>query len=155
MMSVFVLFLNGCSSSDPLTMQIDPVNVKAQMYTYTDLNKNQSELWEITHQYLMNHYEQHQTEIRVMDRANASFIGKGIVKWKISPTEPLYCYSAYDFRFMARDNKARLQLKLLPGVPSLSGCHDWELPSEYGYKQILDKFEAISTQLNHELIGED
>ncbi len=147
---ILATLLSGCSTQlSPLDSPITVFDIKAQTFTYNGLNGKQTTLWEKARRHIIVTYGQSQPILRVENKASGTLLGKGLVRWKLSSAlESRYCYSEYDIRFMARDHKARLQLTLLPGVPTQSECDDWGLPSQYGYDQILDKFELISDNLD-------
>ncbi|MGR6861561.1 hypothetical protein ACU5EH_15305 [Aliivibrio salmonicida] len=146
---MLITLLSGCSTHlTPLDSPITIFDIKAQMFTYTELSDNQNVLWEKARRHLISTYGKSQPILRVENKVNGTLLGKGLVRWKkSSSSDSYYCYSEYDIRFMTRDHKARLQLTLLPGVPAKSECDDWGLPSQYGYEQIIDKFTVMSDDL--------
>lgn len=144
--------LVGCTHLTPLELPILRSDIQTQTYTYNELNGKQDELWEKARKHIHTEYGQGEPVIRVANQMNGTLLGKGVVSWTISPETQLYCYSEYDFRLMARNNKARFQLKLLPGVLTKSNCEGRELPSQYGYKQIIDKFDLMSDRLERALL---
>lgn len=152
----FILGIQGCTNapSSP-NYPIPPKEVKAQTYTYLDLNDNKSDLWKKARNYIASAFGDSKAVLRVEDEDDGTLIGKGLIQWKMldSVLSP-YCYSNYDIRFVAKENKARLQLELLSGVPTGSECVAWKLPSRYGYNQILMKFNNMSSQLKNILKGE-
>ena len=149
---IFTSLLLGCSTHlNPLDLPINLIDIKAQTFTYSDLNEDQNTLWEKARKHILETYGQNQPVIRVVNKENGTLIGKGIIDWKVLPTSESYCYSEYDFRLMARDDKARFQLQLLPGVLAKSNCEGRKLPSQYGYKQIIDKFDIMSDKLESAL----
>lgn len=150
-----LLLIQGCAT-DPNSPDypISQMDIKAQTYTYTDLSGSKTEIWKAARNHLATAYGDSKSVLRVEDENDGTLIGKGLVQWKmLTTTLSPYCYSEYDIRFVAKDNKARLQLELLPGAPSLSECVAWSLPSRYGYDQILEKFAMISDQLESSLNG--
>lgn len=156
-LNLFWFFLlQGCAT-DPSSPNypISQSEIQAQTYTYLNLKGNKTELWKSARNYIATAYGDNKAVLRVEDESEGTLIGKGIIKWKMMDVSlSPYCYSEYDIRFIAKDNKARLQLELLPGVPSISECVAWELPSKYGYDQILSDFSMISKQFESNLSGE-
>jgi hypothetical protein len=149
------LALHGCATNpNSPNYPISQSDVQAQTYTYIDLDDGKEELWTKARNYIATAYGNSNAVLRVEDEKSGTLIGKGMIKWKMltSSISP-YCYSEYDIRFVAKDNKARLQLELLAGVPSISECVAWTLPSKYGYQQITDKFSQMSSQLASSLRG--
>ncbi|OCH19781.1 hypothetical protein [Aliivibrio sp. 1S128] len=147
--TVLMVFLTGCSAHlDPLDGPISIFDIKPQVFTYTELNSTQDILWEKARRHIMSTYGKSQPILRVENKSRGALLGKGVIRWKISAsTSNTYCNSEYDIRFMSRDNKARLQLLLLPNVSGDSECDNLVLPSKYGYEQILNKFEFMSNNL--------
>lgn len=148
--------LQGCAT-DPNSPDypISQSDVQAKTFTYIDLGSNKAELWKRARNYIATAYGDSKAVLRVEDESSGTLIGKGLIRWKMltTPLSP-YCYSEYDIRFVAKDSKARLQLELLQGVPAISECSGWSLPSKYGYEQILSSFSAMSEQLESSLRGE-
>lgn len=148
--------LLGCAT-DPNSPDypISQSDVRAETFTYIDLGSDKTELWKKARNYIATAYGNSNAVLRVEDESSGTLIGKGLVQWKMltTPLSP-YCYSEYDIRFVAKDSKARLQLELLPGVPAISECSAWSLPSKYGYEQILSSFSTMSEQLESSLRGE-
>lgn len=150
---IFTSLLVGCSTHlNPLDLPINLIDIKAQTFTYSDLNEKQNKLWDKARQHILKTYGQSQPVIRVANKENGTLIGKGMISWKILPSSQSDCYSGYDFRLLVRDDKARFQLQLLSGVPTKSNCKNWELPSQYGYKQIIDQFDIMSDKLELALL---
>lgn len=146
------LVLVGCTHLTPLELPILASDIQAQTYTYNELTGKQNELWGKARIHILTMYGQDQPIIRVANQTNGTLIGKGVISWKILPSSQSYCYSEYDFRLLARNNKARFQLQLLPGVQTKSNCKNWALPSQYGYKQIIDKFDIMADKLEFALL---
>lgn len=144
--------LVGCTHLTPLELPILESDIQTQTYTYNELNGKQDALWEKARNHIHTEYGQGEPVIRVANQTNGTLIGKGIIGWKILPSSQSYCYSEYDFRLMARNNKVRFQLKLLPDVLTKSNCEGRELPSQYGYKQIIDQFDLMSDKLERALL---
>lgn len=148
--SVLMILLTGCSTHlDPFDEPISIFDIQPQTFTYTALNNQQDVLWEKARRHIISTYGKSQPILRVENESSGTLLGKGIVRWKVSvsTTNKTYCNSEYDIRFMSRDNKARLQLLLLPNVFGDSECDDLTLPSKYGYQQIRNKFELMSNNL--------
>ena len=143
--------LVGCTHLTPLELPILASDIQPQTYTYNELTGKQNKLWEKARKHILETYGQNQPVIRVANKESGTLIGKGVIGWKILPSSQSYCYSEYDFRLMVRDDKARFQLQLLSGVPTKSNCKNRELPSQYGYKQIIDKFDIMSGKLESAL----
>ena len=145
--------LQGCQST-PEDKLITRDQLEAKTYTYVDLSANKDELWLRARNYLASTYVNSKTINRVSDKKDGTWIGKASIRWKmLDMTFSPYCLSDYQIRFISKDYKARLQLELLEGVPVLSECKGWPLPSGYGYKQIIEEFDHISSGLEDALKG--
>jgi hypothetical protein len=150
------LALLGCATNpNSPDYPISQTDVQAETFTYIDLGSDKTELWKRARNYIATAYGDSKAVLRVEDETSGTLMGKGLIRWKMltTPLSP-YCYSEYDIRFVAKDNKARLELELLPGVPAISECSAWSLPSKYGYEQILSSFSTMSEQLESSLRGE-
>jgi len=145
--------LIGCVSapkSEPITIP----DIKPITYDYVIDNTSKDILWKRARNYLATVYGDSKSVIRVEDQGQGVIIGKGIVNWKIiNQTYSPNCNSNYDIRFMAKENKARLQLELIEGVPPASKCTGWVLPSSFGYTQVEESFKNISEGLENALKG--
>lgn len=155
LISFSLAILSGCATNpNSPDYPISQSDIKEQTFTYHDLKGNQSALWKKARSYIATAYGDSKAVLRVEDEADGTLIGKGIIKWKmITSSLSPYCYSEYNIRFVAKDNKARLQLELISGVPTVSECVGWPLPSKYGYEQILTEFSSMSSQLETNLRG--
>jgi hypothetical protein len=147
------LLIQGCVST-PENTPIKKDQLEVKTYTYTDLDGTKELLWKRANNYLASTYNNSKAILRVSDIEQGTLIGKGSYRWKMldSYGSP-YCLSEYQIRFIAKDQKARLQLELLEGAPPLSKCIAWTLPSGYGYSQIMNEFDDISEGLENALRG--
>ncbi len=154
--STITLGLLGCATNpNSPDYPISNTDIQPQTYTYVNLQTDKTELWKKARNYIATAYGDSKAVLRVEDESSGTLTGKGIIRWKmLTSTFSPYCYSEYEIRFVAKDNKARLQLELLPGVPAISECLAWSLPSKYGYEQILSSFLTMSGQLESNLRGE-
>lgn len=150
-----MVFLGCATNPNSPDYPISQSNVQAETFTYINLDSDKAELWKRARNYIATAYGDSKAVLRVEDESSGTLMGKGLIRWKMltSSLSP-YCYSEYDIRFVAKDSKARLQLELLPGVPAISECSAWSLPSKYGYEQILSSFATMSEQLEASLRGE-
>jgi hypothetical protein len=153
---IITLALVGCVTdpNSPYVM-IPSSEVEAQTYTYTELNGNKSELWKKARNYIATVYGDSKSVFRVEDEVDGVLLGKGVINWSMGGgTASLgvkhYCSSEYDIRFVAKDNKAQLQLKI---SKTILECKNWITPSRYGYAEILREFERMSKELEASLRG--
>jgi hypothetical protein len=151
--AALLVLIQGCQST-PDERPISKEQLEVKTYTYVDLGESKDELWLRARNYLASTYVNSQTINRVSDKDEGVWIGKALTKWKmLDMSFSPYCLSDYQIRFVAKDNKARLQLELLDTTPPLSECQGWSLPSGYGYKQIMEEFDDISLGLESALRG--
>lgn len=133
--------------------QIDPF-----LYDYTDLNASQSELYIRARDYFATIYGDSRSVFRVEEPQEGLFIGKGNAFWtlRLEMGMVFSCAAEYDIRFISKDNRARLQLKLTKRQKTHinHACDKWPLPSEEGYETIKIHFNEISKNLNKVLLGE-
>lgn len=149
-----LLTIQGCQST-PDDRPISKEQLEVKTYTYVDLSASKETLWLRARDYLASTYVDSKTINRVSDKDEGIWIGYASTRWKmLDTTFTQNCLSDYQIRFVAKDNKARLQLELLDATPPLSMCRGWSLPSGYGYKQIMAEFDQISRGLEHALRGQ-
>ncbi|MGY0616774.1 DUF4468 domain-containing protein [Vibrio sp. FJH11] len=151
--AVLLPALQGCVST-PEAEPMKHEEVSAVTYDYTINNTEKSTLWMRARGHFATVYGDSRSVIRLEDEDEGLIIGKGAVNWNIyGGALNLTCSSEYNIRFMAKDNKARLQLELINGVPTYSRCNGWPLPSRYGYNQILSSYKDLSMGLESALNG--
>jgi hypothetical protein len=144
---IFLLSIIGCAGIQPIKDNVQ----KEFTYDYVVDGKTKSELWKNARNYFAAVYGDFTQVARVMDENEGTIIGKGLAPWYLLGNK---CGHEYHIRFMAKDGKARLQLELIPGVPPLSDCTGYPLPSEDGYQEIIKQFKEISLELEKALKGE-
>lgn len=154
--SIIILALSGCvTKPNPEQTPITLSEIKAQTYTYTELKGNKGEIWRKARNYIATVYGDSKAVFNVEDEEDGVLIGKGVVDWKGGikslGIELFNCSSDYSIRFVAKDNKAQLQLKY---VRNILECKDFKTPTRYGYKQIIKEFEIISEALEASLRDE-
>ena len=148
-----ILLFQGCATIENSPIAREQLEIKA--FTYTDLTGDKEQLWNRANNYFASAYNNSKAVLRTSSQIQGTIIGKGIVSWKIRSDFYIKpCYSEYQIRFVAKEHKARLQLELLEGTPPLSNCVYWTLPGGYGYQQVMDEFNEISSGLGKALRGE-
>ena len=106
--------------------------------------------------YMATAYGDSRSVIRVQDENEAVIIGKGAVTWRMLPNNSLSgsCSTEYNIRFIAKDEKARLQVELIYGAPVYSSCINWKAPSPAAYRyDVLPSFDQLSKDLGSALKG--
>ena len=140
--------ISGYVSTPTLTPLSDTAE-RNFTYDYEIQNTTKSALWERARDYFAGAYGDSRSVFRVMDEEEGSIIGKGSATWPISSSlSQVSCSTDYHIRFIAKDNKARLHMELIEGVPVGSECSGWPLPSQEGYEKIIQSFNAIRRQLS-------
>jgi len=144
----------GCATTDPAQLPVNSADIVPSTFTYLELKSGKDELWMRARNYIATVYGDSKSVLRVEDKAEGVLVGKGLVSWKMLPSSlsPI-CHSEYQIRFVAKNQKARLQLELLEGTPVASKCSAWTLPSGYGYEQVEAEFKVISQGLENALGG--
>lgn len=123
-------------------------------YDYDVPVTDKVELWKRARDYFAGVYGDSRSVFRVMDQDDGTIIGKGSASWLIgNPPYTVACSTDYHIRFAAKDNKARLQLSIINGVPVASSCTGWPLPTKVGYQEIVASFSSLSNALESALNG--
>lgn len=137
------LALTGCAS-----MKMAPADAPAEFtYDYTLEGKSKDELYDVAVYYFAEKYNNSGSVVRVSDKENGIIYGKGVSSWLLIST---YCNTAHEFRFAAKDGKARLQYELIRGALPGAECR-WEWPTESGYQEIVSEFNDFSVGLEKAL----
>lgn len=119
-------------------------------FDYQIQDKSKDELWKSARDYFAGAYGDSRSVFRVMDQDDGTIIGKGSASWMLLTNQ---CLTDYHIRFAAKDDKARLQFEIIRGAPALSQCQGWAWPTESGYKQIVNSFNAVSAGIESALNG--
>ena len=143
-MSIVPFFLSGCAGMMPAEKDVQ----KTFTYDYQIESVNQEDLWVRARDYFAETYGDSRSVLRVQDREEATLLGRGAATWYYAGNR---CSTEYHVRFQSRDERARLQLELIEGVPSYSSCSGWPWPSEGGYQTIVTDFENLSAGLEKAL----
>lgn len=146
--------LFGCASISP---EKRPITTEKRdfIYDFEVHGKSKSELFKNARNFLATSYVDSKDITRVEDENEGTIIGKAVSQWNLStdswliPTLP--CYSRYNFFFVAKNEKARLQLSLIEGTV-LPSC-GWRLPPKRDYPQIVEQFNSIANELKNALNG--
>lgn len=137
------LALTGCAS-----MKMAPADAPAEFtYDYTLEGKSKDQLYDVAVYYFAEKYNNSGSVVRVSDKENGVIYGKGVSTWNLLGN---ICSTAHEFRFAAKDGKARLQYELIRGVPSSSAC-GWDWPTESGYQEVVSEFNDFSVGLEKAL----
>ena len=151
---ISALFIGGCASTPPLVTLSDTAELTFT-YDYEMQNIEKSVLWKRARDYFAGAYGDSRSVFRVMDEEEGTIIGKGGASWPVgSSVYQILCTTDYHIRFIAKDNKDRLQMKIIEGVPALSKCTGWPLPSQQGYETIVQSFNSNSEALKNALSGQ-
>ena len=146
------------SPKGPGATMIESGAISPQTYDYSAEGATKEDLYQRARNYFAVSFGDSRSVIRVADADEGLILGKGIISWQVETgmwsIPHLNCSSEYDLRFMAKDNRARLQLTLLEGAPSFSQCSGWPRPTETGYAKVLREFEDSSRRLELELQGQ-
>lgn len=143
-MIIAPFFLSGCAGMMPAEKDVK----KTFTYDYQVESVNQEDLWVRARDYFAETYGDSRSVLRVQDREEATLIGRGAATWYLATNR---CSTEYHVRFQSKDEKARLQLELIEGVPSYSSCSGWPWPSKDGYQTIVTDFDALSAGLEKAL----
>jgi len=136
----FLLALGGCAGASVANRSLP----SEFTYNFTVPNKTKLELWKNAQDSFAVAYPDSRLVFRVMDEQGGMLIGKASARWSNSEH---VCYTEYHILFSAMDNQARLQFKILEGVPPESNCYEWPWPSKNGYDEIVRSFDSLSKNL--------
>ena len=148
-----IVLSSGCATYIPLE-RLGNETKTTFTYDYEIESTNQNKLWKSARDYFAGAYGDSKSVIRVIDESEGTIIGKGTFSWLMGSSQyTITCLTDYHIRFIAKDNKARLQLEIINSVPPLSKCTGWPLPSKNGYDLMLKSFQANSNALEIALNG--
>lgn len=145
--SLIVLSLFGCANLTPTAINA----TREFTYDFSVKGKLQPELWRNARDFFAETYGDSRAVFRVMDEKDGTIIGRGTASWIL--VNSALCYTDYYVRFAAKDEKARLQFEIIEGVPALSTCVGWPLPSVSGYDSMVLSFQNASKGLESALKG--
>lgn len=137
--SLVLSLLIGCQAT-----RIDDGKQRVFTYNFSVPNTDKDIIWIRARDYLATAYGDSREVLSVQDKESSTLIGKALVSWYLLTNE---CLSKYEVRFMAKDDKARLRLSLLDGVPADSECMAWPMPSKGGYKEITRHFDKLALDI--------
>lgn len=140
---VIGLSLFGCAK---WVLEPMPMNdtVRNFQYDYNVVGVDKKDLFTRGRNHITSLFGDSKSVFRVTDKEEGMIIGKGLVSWIFAPPGlvVITCHTNFELRFKAKNERVRLQLELLRGIPSLSDCK--RLPSKDGYQEITRKFTIIS-----------
>ena len=138
------ILLSGCAGLTPADKNVQ----RKFTYDYTVKNTGKDELWTRARDFFAKSYGNINSVMRVQDKESSTFIGRGAATWYLASNR---CATEYSIQFKSKDNKARLQLEIIEGVPAFSTCTGWPWPNKDGYQTILVEFETVSRNLGQAL----
>jgi hypothetical protein len=145
---VLIFLVSGCSSFFP---RAQSENSQSKFtFDYKVPGKTKSQLWTSARNYLAHTYGDSRAVFSVSDEEDGILIGKGVTSWYIGLNK---CLSEYHIKFAAKDDKARLQLEIIKGIPAGSMCN-WSWPSSSGYNTMVKEFHSTSKGLEEALKGQ-
>lgn len=146
LVTLVLLTLSGCAG---ITM-IDKHSQTKFNYDFALKGQNKNEIFKKARDYFATVYGDSRSVFRMVDESDGSMIGRGSAKWNIAS---MHCMTDYHIRFAAKDEKARLQLELIYGVPPFCDCVGWPFPPQNGYKEVVQTFESTAQGLEKWLQG--
>ncbi|OUM34494.1 hypothetical protein B8W72_10855 [Pseudomonas putida] len=122
-------------------------------YDYKVPGKTKVELFKNARNYLATAYGDSKAIGRVEDEGEGLIIAKAVTLWKMDTgMVAVSCVSGYDISFIAKDEKARLQLTINKALQSTPEC-GWKEPSKQGYPEVVSNLNATAKQLGEALEG--
>jgi len=145
---IFILYISslliGCSG-----MRMADLSAQREFtFDFNIPNKSQAQIWKNARDFFSESFVDSREVFRIMDEKEGTFIGKGIATWSLSMNR---CLTEYHVRFVAKDEKARLQFELINGVPLGSPCIGWPWPSVDGYNKIIESFKTAANEMGFTL----
>lgn len=135
---IIVLSLSSCLGINPMSLSVAE---RTFQYDYKIPGVSKIELFTRARNKIVLIFDHPKSVLRVTDKEEGKIIGRGLVGWQ-SWLLGTYCYSFFELKFKAKDEKARLQLKIIRGASSQ--CAVFPLPNESGYQIIKRRFIDIS-----------
>ena len=142
---VGLLALQGCAKDFPM----DTDKKRQFTYDYEVKGVDKETLWIRARNYFAETYGDSREVFRVQSKEEGLLIGRGLATWTIALTAR--CTSKYKIAFKSKNERARLRLKIVKGVPAVSDCPAWPLPSAGGYEEMKAEFQTISGELGKRL----
>ena len=122
-------------------------------YDYKVPGKTKGELFKNARNYFATAYGDSKAIGRVEDEGEGLIIAKAVTLWKMDTgMVAVSCVSGYDISFIAKDEKARLQLTINKALQSTPEC-GWKEPSKQGYPEVVSNLNATAKQLGEALEG--
>ncbi|MCT7942592.1 DUF4468 domain-containing protein [Shewanella holmiensis] len=142
---VVLVGLSGCATTS--MQQVSDQDIQPKEYIYEDLAIDQEQVFKKARDFFAESFGDSTSVVRVSDIDEGKYIGKGIVSWTLSDgIASIQCPSNYTLKFLARDNRAKLELVLNKGIVPGQTCR-WDKPTVSGYNEVLALFDSISANL--------
>lgn len=123
------------------------------IYDYKVPGKTKGELFKNARNYLATAYGDSKAIGRVEDESEGLIIAKAVTVWQMNTgMVAVSCVSGYDISFIAKDERARLQLTINKALQSTPEC-GWKEPSKQGYPEVVSNLNATAKQLGEALEG--
>lgn len=147
--------LVGCASIPPEQM---PITGEQREFVYEySAAKSKQELFKAARNYFALTAGDSKGITRVEDEAEGTIIGKGNISWQYTTGSALVpavpCASRASLIFIAKDGKARLQMKLEEGAVPEAQC-GWHLPPKQDYPQVVASFDRLGKGLEKAISGD-
>jgi hypothetical protein len=98
--------------------------------------------------FLAEQYEDSTKVIKFIDETEGLIVGKATENWfLVMGNMSVRCQSSYSINIQANNNLVILKLNLENRAPSTSRCKGWDLPTQDGYKIIVESFNSFAVKL--------
>lgn len=145
--AIMLFFLSGCAGLATADRDLP----REFTYDYQISNSSQVEIWKTARDFFAHSYGDSRSVFRVMDETDGTILGRATASWVVIDNNT--CFTDYHIRFAAKNNKARLQLEIIEGVPAHSPCIGRPWPTVNGYDEITKGFNTLSKSLESALSG--
>ena len=147
--------LAGCATQSPEKM---PITTEQREFVYEySAAKSKQELFKVARNYFALAAGDSKEITRVEDETEGTIIGKGNISWNYTTGSPVVpaipCASRASLIFIAKDGRARLQMRLEEGAVPEAQC-GWHLPPKQDYPQVVASFNRMAKGLESAINGD-
>lgn len=143
--------LSGCVNDMAFAPMTDEQRVF--IYDYHAPGKTKKEIFKSARNFLATAYGDSKAIGRVEDEEEGLIIAKAVTTWHMNTGVIVVpCVSGYNIQFIAKDDKARLQLTITKALQPTTQC-GWTEPSKQGYPTVVENLNTTATELGNAIAG--
>lgn len=151
-MLVAVGILSGCVND----MAFSPLTDEKRdfIYDYSVPGKSKVEIFKSARNFLATTYGDSKSIGRVEDEEEGVIIAKAVTTWHMDTgMVKVKCLSGYDLNFIAKAERARLQL-IIKKAPQQNYECGWTEPSKQGYPEVVRNLDILAQELERAILGD-